>query len=227
MFSNCQLPDLFVEAWNLCSSVTANCCDITSMNCDIKNSEVLSILDVEKSSWYYWYYCRVFFTVFQNHQEKKTIRHFQVQWKCPTLLTGYVEWDENSKRTLQFVNYTVDDLTYTQCFVHVTRTSDTSNHRTRAVRAHPYIAIFELFVRRFNRRIMPENFVTISLTVQELTCWQTNTQTDIAANNTTIAGRVVINHYRTIMNKGLSYSWAAVRICTPRFKKAWQTHYAS
>jgi len=34
------------------SSVIANCCDITSLNCDIKNSNVLSILDVENSSWY-------------------------------------------------------------------------------------------------------------------------------------------------------------------------------
>ena len=50
LLSNCQLPDLFVEAWNLCSSVILNCCDITSMNCDIKNSEVLSILDVKTSS---------------------------------------------------------------------------------------------------------------------------------------------------------------------------------
>jgi len=47
---HCQLPDLFVKAWNLCYSVTVNCCDITSMNCDIKNSGVLSILDVENSS---------------------------------------------------------------------------------------------------------------------------------------------------------------------------------
>jgi len=44
---NCQLPDLFVEAWKyLCSSVIVNCADITSMNCDIKISEVSSILDV-------------------------------------------------------------------------------------------------------------------------------------------------------------------------------------
>ena len=35
----CQLPDLFVEAWNFCSSVTVNCCKIMSMNCDIKNSD--------------------------------------------------------------------------------------------------------------------------------------------------------------------------------------------
>ena len=42
----CQLPDLFAEAWNLCSSVIVNCSDITSMNCDIKISDVLSILDV-------------------------------------------------------------------------------------------------------------------------------------------------------------------------------------
>ena len=48
--SQYQLPDLFLEAWNLCSNVIVNCCDITSMNCDIKNSEVLSILDVENSS---------------------------------------------------------------------------------------------------------------------------------------------------------------------------------
>jgi len=52
LFSNCQLPNLFVEAWNLCSSVIVNGCDITSMNCDIRNSEVLSIIDVENSSWY-------------------------------------------------------------------------------------------------------------------------------------------------------------------------------
>ena len=38
-----ELPDLFVEAWNLCYSVTVNCFDI-------RNSEVLSILDVEDSS---------------------------------------------------------------------------------------------------------------------------------------------------------------------------------
>jgi len=31
----CQLPDLFIEAWNVCSGVTVNCCDITSINCDI------------------------------------------------------------------------------------------------------------------------------------------------------------------------------------------------
>ena len=42
----CQLPDLFAEAWNLCFSVIINCCDITSMNCDIKNADGLSILDV-------------------------------------------------------------------------------------------------------------------------------------------------------------------------------------
>jgi len=39
---NCELADLFVEAWNLCSSVIVNCCDII-------NSEVLRILDVENS----------------------------------------------------------------------------------------------------------------------------------------------------------------------------------
>jgi len=42
----CQLSDQFVEAWNLCSSVIVNCSDITSMNCDIKISDVFSILDV-------------------------------------------------------------------------------------------------------------------------------------------------------------------------------------
>jgi len=41
LFSNCQLPDLFAEAWNLCSSVIVNCSDITSI---YKNSEVLSSL---------------------------------------------------------------------------------------------------------------------------------------------------------------------------------------
>jgi len=46
----CQQPDLFVEASNICSNVIVNCCDITNMNCDIKNSEVLSIVDVENSS---------------------------------------------------------------------------------------------------------------------------------------------------------------------------------
>jgi len=46
----CQLPDLFVEAWNLSCGVIVNCCDIKSMNCDIKNSEISSILDVENSS---------------------------------------------------------------------------------------------------------------------------------------------------------------------------------
>jgi len=49
LFSN-QLLDLFVEAWNLCSNVIVNCSDVTSINCDINNSEVLSILDVENSS---------------------------------------------------------------------------------------------------------------------------------------------------------------------------------
>ena len=48
--NNCQLPDLFVEAWNLASSVIVKCCDTTNMNCDIKNLEVLNILDVENSS---------------------------------------------------------------------------------------------------------------------------------------------------------------------------------
>ena len=50
LFYNCQLPDLFVETWNICSSVITNSCDITIMNCDIKTSEVLSILDVENWS---------------------------------------------------------------------------------------------------------------------------------------------------------------------------------
>jgi len=36
-----QLPDLFVKALNLYSSVIANCCDTTSMNCDINNSKIL------------------------------------------------------------------------------------------------------------------------------------------------------------------------------------------
>jgi len=35
-----QLPDLFLKALNLSSSVIVNCCDITSMNCDIENSKV-------------------------------------------------------------------------------------------------------------------------------------------------------------------------------------------
>jgi len=52
LLSNYQLPDLFLEALNLSSSVIVNCRDITSMNCDIKNSEVLRTLDVENSSWY-------------------------------------------------------------------------------------------------------------------------------------------------------------------------------
>jgi len=43
---------MFVEAWNLCSNVIVNCCDITIMNCDVKNSEVLSFIDVENWSWY-------------------------------------------------------------------------------------------------------------------------------------------------------------------------------
>jgi len=50
LLSNCQLPDLFAEAWNRCSSAFVNCSEITSMNRDIKNSEVLSIIDVENSS---------------------------------------------------------------------------------------------------------------------------------------------------------------------------------
>ena len=41
----CALSDLFVEAWNLCASVIVNCFDI-------RNSEVLSILDIDNSSWY-------------------------------------------------------------------------------------------------------------------------------------------------------------------------------
>ena len=43
---------MFVEAWNIYPSVTLNWYDKTSMNCDIKNSEVLSIIDVKNSSWY-------------------------------------------------------------------------------------------------------------------------------------------------------------------------------
>jgi len=38
-----ELRDLFAEAWNLCSSVIVN-------RFGIKNSELLSILDVENSS---------------------------------------------------------------------------------------------------------------------------------------------------------------------------------
>ena len=49
---DCQLSDLFREAWNLRTTIIVygKCCDIMSMNCDIKNSEVLNILDVENSS---------------------------------------------------------------------------------------------------------------------------------------------------------------------------------
>jgi len=48
-------PDLFGEAWNVRFTVIVNTqelFDIMSMNCDIKNSEVLNILEVENSSWY-------------------------------------------------------------------------------------------------------------------------------------------------------------------------------
>jgi len=41
---------MFVEEWNLCSSVLVKRCDTTSMNCDIKNSGVLSILDSHHGS---------------------------------------------------------------------------------------------------------------------------------------------------------------------------------
>jgi len=76
---------------------------------------------------------------------------------------------------------------------------------------------FSNFSARLTTGWFPENFVMISLTVQELSCWQTNehprdiqtnTQTDIAANNTTLIARVVTNtleqhlhvHYRTVFS---------------------------
>jgi len=37
-------------AWNLSSSVTVNCCDITSIKYEIKYLEVLSTLEVDNSN---------------------------------------------------------------------------------------------------------------------------------------------------------------------------------
>jgi len=39
----------------------------------------------------------------------------------------------------------------------------------------------------------PENFMMTSLTVQELSCWQTDRQTDTTENNSTIAAQMVIS----------------------------------
>jgi len=63
--------------------------------------------------------------------------------------------------------------------------------------AHPYMAIFEL-VRPFNRRMIPWKCRDgrLSLTVHELSCWQTDrqtiTQTDNTENNTALAPQVVM-----------------------------------
>jgi len=54
MFSHRQLLDLYLKKLGTfglmqyyCKHSETDCCDIMSMNCDIKNSEVLSILDRE------------------------------------------------------------------------------------------------------------------------------------------------------------------------------------
>ena len=72
----------------------------------------------------------------------------------------------------------------------VTRTSEALNHHPRTP-IEPFSKLSALSTIGW----CPENFVMISLTVQELSRWQTdrqtNTQTDITENNTTLAARMI------------------------------------
>ena len=66
------------------------------------------------------------------------------------------------------------------------------HQRCKSPPMHLYTAILNL--SPFNHRMMhcrPENYV-IFVAVQELSCWQTKTQTDITENNTTLAVWMII-----------------------------------